>query len=349
LGFTALAYLALRFYVLGSLGVPAAFQYMHGGLTLRQRWMTSGRSFIEYFRLALAPVNVAASYEVDSIHIAGIHNWDAWAGLLSVFGCIALAIFLWKKHPVVSFAILFFFLSLLPVSNWIMPISVLVAERFMYLPVFGVALLMGIAWTALPSHRMRYVVGTGVFVTAMILCISHNWIWQDDFTFFRNMVRVTPDNLSARLGYGHVLENSGIFGQAREQFEAGLRIDPNSPLLLSGLAGLMVQQDPKHCGQVRPLLDRAFKADPNHWEASWVLANCYVLQGKVEDADELYRIAAENAPIPDSNLFYSWGVALEALGKRDAAVDIYRRAAVISPDDEGIQHKLAKLVTGPTH
>jgi hypothetical protein len=349
LGFAAVVYLALRFSVLGSIGVPAVFQYMHGGLTLTQRWMTSGRSFIEYFRLALAPVNVATSYEVDSIHIAGIHSWDAWAGLVGVFGCIALAIFLSTRHPVVSFSILFFFVALLPVSNWIMPISVLVAERFLYLPVFGVALLMGTAWTALPSHRLRYLVGAGVFVTATVLCISHNWIWQDEFTFFRNMVRVTPDNLSARLGYGHVLQNSGIFNQAGEQFEAGLRIDPNSPLLLSSLAGLIVQQDPKHCGQVRPLLDRAFKAEPNHWQTSWVLANCDFLEGNMQDADALYRIAVENAPIPDSNLFYSWGVALEALGKRDAATGIYRRAAVISPDDEGIQHKLAALAGGPTH
>jgi len=163
------------------------------------------------------------------------------------------------------------------------------------------------------------------------------------------MVRVTPDNLSARLGYGQVLQNDGVFDQARAQFDAGLRIDPNSPALLSGLAGLIVQLDPQHCEQVLPLLDRAFKVEPNHWQSSWVLANCYVMKHRIEDADALYQRAVENAPMPDSNLFYSWGVALEALGKRDAAADIYRRAALISPDDAGIQHKLAVLVPGPTH
>ena len=349
LGTVALAYLVLRFFVLGSIGIPAAFQYMHGGLTLRQRWMTSGRSFLEYFRLILAPVNVAASYEVNSIHVAGLHDWDAWAGLISVFACILVAVFLAKKHPVVSLAILFFFTALLPVSNWIMPISVLVAERLLYLPAFSVALLAGIAWNALPPKRLKYLLGSGVMLTATILCISHNWIWQDEFTFFRNMVRVTPDNLSARLGYGHVLENQGILQQAREQFEAGLRIDPNSPVLLSSLAGLIVQVDPQHCEQARPLLDRAFKTEPQHWQASWVLANCYFMQGKSQDAEALYRSAAENAPLPDSNLYYSFGVALEALGKRDEAIEIYRRAAVVSPDDPGVQHKLAMLVPAPSH
>jgi tetratricopeptide (TPR) repeat protein len=345
----ALAYLGLRFSVLRSIGVPAVFQYLHGGLTLRQRWMTSGRSFIEYFRLAVAPVNVAGSYEFNSIHIAGVRDWDAWAGLAIVFGTILLAIFLRRKYPVVSLAILFFFIALLPVSNWIMPISVLLAERFLYLPVFGVALLAGSIWKALPNRRLQYLVAAGVCIPSMLLCISHNWIWQDEFTFFRNMVRVTPDNLTARVGFGRVLQNAGILQQAREEFEAGLRIDPNSPILLSNLAGVLVQADPQHCEQVLPLLDRAFKVEPHHWQASWVLANCYAQKGKSEEADALYRSSVENAPLPDSNLFYSWGVTLEALGKRDAALDIYRQAAVVSPDDPGIQRKLAMLLPGGVH
>src|SRR4029077_13351184 len=107
--------------------------------------------------------------------------------------------------------------------------------------------------------------------------------------------------------------------------------------------------DPQHCEQTRPLLDRAFKAEPGHWQASWVLANCYFMKGKSRDAEALYRTAAENAPLPDSNLFYSWGVALEALGKRDEAIEIYRRAAVVNPDDPGVQHKLVMLVPPPSH
>jgi tetratricopeptide (TPR) repeat protein len=294
-------------------------------------------------------VKVAADYEMNSIHIAGIHDWDAWAGLITVFACILVAILLARRQPIISLAILFFFAVLLPVSNWIMPISVLVAERFLYIPVFSVALLAGIAWSGLPTRRLQYLLGTGVLVTATLLCISHNWIWLDEFTFFQNMVRVTPDNLSAHLGYGHALENAGIIEQARGEYEAGLRIDPNSPVLLSSLAGLLSRVDPPHCEQVRPLLDHAFKTEPGHWQASWVLANCYAMRGKYGDAEAQYRIAVENSPLPDPNLLYSWGVTLETLGKRDVAVEIYRRAALVSPDDQGVQHKLAALASGPAH
>ena len=307
--------------------------------------MTSGRAFLQYFRLILAPVDVAASYEFNSIHIAHIRDWDAWAGLLAVFGCILTAVFLAKKHPALSLAILFFFVALLPVSNWILPTSVILAERFLYTPAFSLALLAGIAWMALPTKRLQYLLAAGILATGTLLCISHNWIWQDDFTFFTNMVRVTPDNVAARIGYGLVLQSTGLVTKAKEQFQAGLRIDADNPVLLSSLAGLLVQTDPKHCEQARPLLDRAFKVQPNHWQSSWVQANCYAMKGEKENADASYRRAVENAPMPDSNLLFSWGTTLESLGKRDAAIDAYRRAAVIDPDDQVIQRRLATLVS----
>ena len=76
------------------------------------------------------------------------------------------------------------------------------------------------------------------------------------------MVRVTPDNVAARIGYGLVLQSTGLVTKAKEQFQAGLRIDADNPVLLSSLAGLLVQTDPKHCEQAGPLLDRAFKVQP---------------------------------------------------------------------------------------
>src|SRR5215813_8333165 len=48
---TGTAYLGLRFFVLGGLGIPPTGQYLNGTVTLIQRWMTSGRVFIQYFRL----------------------------------------------------------------------------------------------------------------------------------------------------------------------------------------------------------------------------------------------------------------------------------------------------------
>jgi hypothetical protein len=78
--FSALAacgvtYLALRFYVLGGLGIPASGQYLQGAWTAGQRLLTSGRVFLEYLRLLIAPVRVTGDYDFNSIPLATIRDW----------------------------------------------------------------------------------------------------------------------------------------------------------------------------------------------------------------------------------------------------------------------------------
>src|SRR5207247_7956682 len=138
----------------GGLGIPQNSQYLNCKLTLFQRWITSGRVFIQYFRLLLAPVTVTGDYDFNSIPIARPGDWDAWLGLALVLASILTAFLVRKTRPAVTLGILFFFVALLPVSNWIMPISLLMAERFLYMPVFGFALIAGAAWAAIPYQPL---------------------------------------------------------------------------------------------------------------------------------------------------------------------------------------------------
>src|SRR5207237_6071780 len=131
------------------LGVPPTGQYLNGTLTLLERWMTSGRVFLQYLHLLLAPGQIASDYDFNSIPVAGLRDWDAWLGLALAAGCIIVAARFAKTRPAVSLGILFFFVTLLPVSNWILPIALLMAERFLYTPAFGFALLVGMGWAGI--------------------------------------------------------------------------------------------------------------------------------------------------------------------------------------------------------
>ena len=92
----------------------------------------------------MAPVDIAGSYDFNSIPLATARSWDAWIGLALIAALIALALILARKGPAPGFGILFFFIALIPVSNWIMPLTILAAERLLYTPVFGAALTAGI-------------------------------------------------------------------------------------------------------------------------------------------------------------------------------------------------------------
>jgi protein O-mannosyl-transferase len=339
---TGVAYLALRFHVLHGLGIPPSGQYLDGTMTLVQRWMTSGRVFIQYFRLLLFPVRVTGDYDFNSIPVAGLRDWDAWGGLLLIAAVIAFALLAVKKRPAVTFGILFFFVALLPVSNWVMPIALLMAERFLYTPVFGFALLAGMVWSGIQDKGPRWIVAGGVVAISVILCVSHNYIWQDTLTFHENAVRALPQNARARIGYGFALLRMGKAEEAKAQFEAGLKIKPNSAPLLAGLANTLMRIDGR-CDRVRPVLAQALAVEPGHWQSLWVLGDCFALDGKTELAEQSYRIAIQNSEFPDAKLLVSWGRLLEAQGKTPTAIAAYQRAAVIDPADEGIKARLKQL------
>ena len=324
------AYLALRLYVLGGLGVPASGQYLQGAWTPGQRLLTSGRVFLEYLRLLIAPVHVTGDYDFNSIPLATIRDWDAWLGLALIFASIAVALWNVKKRPGISIGVLFFFVTLLPVSNWILPIALLMAERFLYTPVFGFALLAGLCWASIPKAEIRRVTAIGVLAIAAVLCISHNYIWQDTLTFHTNVVQLLPNNARGRLGYGYALMRLGKFGDARAQFEEGLRILPKSPPLLAGLAGSVMRIDGQ-CGRVRPILTQTFAIAPGQWQGLWILGDCLLMEGNTQLAERSYNLAVQNAPFPDGRLLISWGNTLERMGNVLAAQAAYDRGARIDP------------------
>jgi protein O-mannosyl-transferase len=342
LGSVALAYLALRIYILGRLGPPAIGQYMHGALTLVERWMTSGRVFLQYLRLMFWPVEVTGDYEFNSIPVAHPGDWDAWVGLILVAACLLAAMWLARRRSKVSLGILFVFVTLLPVSNWIMPIAVLMAERFLYTPMFGFALLAGAFWAGIRDGRIRRLTAAGVVAVAVLLCVSHNYIWQDKLTFHRNLLRVFPENARGRLGYGFALLQGNKVEEAKEQFEEGLRILPNSAPLKAALASAIMRMD-RQCGRARPLLDEALREDPTLWHGLWVLGDCFTLEGQINRAEEAFAEAVRITDFPDVKLLYSWGRSLEGLGQFEKAIRVYERAARIDPTDLDVQLRLKLL------
>ncbi len=345
LGAVAAGYLALRFYVLGGLGIPVSAQYLGGHWTYFQRLMTAGRVFIQYLRLLFFPVNVAGDYDFNSIPIAQLSDWDAWVGLALTIGIAVWALLYIRRERIVSLGVLFAFAAFAPASNWIFPISVLMAERFLYLPLAGLSLAAAVAAMRLRNARWARVAAAGVLVTAIVLCNSHDYIRRSDFTFFANMVRVVPNSAKARLGYGYALIQAGRNQEAARELEAGLQIIPNYPELLTTLA--LTRTTPTDCSNAWPLLRRALEISPEHADTHRRMGDCYFKEGKIHEAEAMYHQAVDSIPYPDSMLYFMWGRSLEDSGQTGPAVAAYRRGALIDPDNILIQRKLAAL--GSSH
>jgi tetratricopeptide (TPR) repeat protein len=338
----AVVYLSLRFHVLGALGIPASAQYMNGRLTYFERLLTSGRVFIKYLTMVLFPLNLAGDYDFNAIPIARFTDWDAWIGLSLIVAIIAAAIYFYRRgNWAVTFGLCFAVIALIPSSNWILPISVLLAERFLYLPLFGVALVAAAAFSEVNNRSLMRSIGIGSLITAVVLCNSHDYIRRNDFTFFKNMVRIVPNSAKARLGYGFALIKAGRNDEAVRELQAGLRIIPDYPELLSTLA--LAKMTSTSCGDAWPLLKQALEIDPNHADTHRRMGDCYFKEGRIPEAESMYRQAAESIPNPDAMLYFMWGRSLEIMGENPKAIEAYDRAALIEPENLFIQQRRSAL------
>jgi tetratricopeptide (TPR) repeat protein len=337
----AISYVALRYSVLGSIGIPVSAQYMSGHLTYFERLVTSGRVFIQYLILIFFPVNLAGDYDFNAIPIARFSSLDAWLGLVLILAIVLGAVWYRRRNWALTFSILFAFVVFMPSSNWILPISVLMAERFLYLPLVGVSIALAIAFDALKDPRHRKLITVGGLASAIVLCNSHDYIRRNNFTFFANMVRIVPNSAKARLGYGYALFQAGRNDEAASQLEAGLRIIPDYPELLTTLA--MTKIHANSCSQAWPLLNRAIQLDPEHPDTHRRMGDCYFKEGKLQEAEAMYRQALERMPYPDAMLYVMWGRSLEDTGQTKSAVAAFERAALIEPDNVFIKRKLESL------
>jgi tetratricopeptide (TPR) repeat protein len=230
-----------------------------------------------------------------------------------------------KRQPALGFAILFFYATMLPASNWIMPTSIIMSERALYLPSLGICLIAGLLWARLRNREIRRVLALGVIAVAALLCIAHNYVWRDELTYYRNLVRVFPDNVRGRQSYGVALAEAGRVPAALEQFEAGLRVKRTAPLLV-GLGQTLMQID-HECHRARPLLHEALAIQPADPFARWLLGGCFEKDGLLMEAEAAYRQAISDTEFPAPQLLDDWGRALERTGRPAEAQEAYRRAA----------------------
>src|SRR5262249_43960031 len=156
-------------------------QYLEGQWTWWQRELTSGRAFLKYFELLIAPFRIAGDYDFNSIPLATPTDWVSWFGLALIIISLGCAIWIVRSRPIAALGILFFYVTIIPVSNWIFPTSLLAAERFLYIPSLGICLIAGWVWMGISSGEIRKILAVGVAGLAVVLCIADTYIWRDNF------------------------------------------------------------------------------------------------------------------------------------------------------------------------
>ncbi len=149
-----------------------------------------------YVKKLFFPVVLRADYRM--IHY--FHSFLAFPVVLSaglILTLILVSFLYLRRYWMITFAIWFFFITLLPVMQ-IIPHHILMAEHFLYLPSYGFCLLCGqlVEW-GIRRRRVRPPV-------LLILClvgglwfvrvVNRNFDWADTVSITRSGLRYDPEN-----------------------------------------------------------------------------------------------------------------------------------------------------------
>ena len=176
----------------------------------------------KYFQLLLFPHPLICDYTYQHIAYINFQDYRFWLSVIFISGLFVLACKHFKRKNIFSFCIFFFFAGISIISNLIIPTTVMMAERSLFVPSLGfcialaILLELSIKKSSLLNKKsvtlLIYCGFTFVAILYSVKVISRNRNWKDDFHLFTNDVKYAPDcvKLLHLSGYFNYFSNPKI-------------------------------------------------------------------------------------------------------------------------------------------
>ena len=334
--FGIILYLWLHWKVTGGIGVRSLWGGRwdtHLGTVLRLLPYSFLLTWIPFGQTPTRPFGIST----------GVSDWAAWASLAAIF---MLAIFLGRtKKPEtdrlrIGFATFFFFW--LPVSN-LLPAEGLIAERYLYLPVFGTALLAGTLFEQLQSRSIRIrTISEALPILWMviwaILAVRSVMPWKNQESLWRHAIAASPGSSVAWNEWGRVNLEAEKLDVAKSAFAKALELQPGhmEARLNFSIVNLRLGDLEEADRDVRGHL-KLHPDDPRGWD---LMATIALKRADIEGAVAAADRAAELAP---DNWKYRFNLADVLLKQKDyeSAIGELEAARDLAPHRPEIWMNLA--------
>lgn len=207
-------------------------------------FLVMARVWWEYVFALFAPMGLSPAYYYRRAELHSPLHYAAAAGL----AVLALVLWRWRERwPRTAFWLGWMFVALLPVAN-IVPIAVVRADRYLYIPMMAFALWVGSWFCANPvlEFRRRMVWTTLAAVWCVALAIaSHQYaaVFRDDVRARGYVAERFPWAAPAHYLLARAWAERGAWAQARASAIAALQRDPNLTAARELLAALPESSD----------------------------------------------------------------------------------------------------------
>ncbi len=307
--------------------------------------LTQFRVILKYIQLLILPVNQVLDY--DFRLSTSLWNFGVIAGLLAILLLLGLSVLLLRRQRMISFGILWFFLTLL-VSSSIIPISDVIFEHRLYLPMFGFsAILVYTLGYYLIEKRRKLLWWTLVLLTLVYAAASlnRNTVWESEYSLWKDVTDKSPQNPRAWSNLGFELLKKGEVDQAVESFNRSLALDPKYTNALNNLGYIHHQR-----GDLQTALnyfEKAYQSDTNFTDAMNNCGKVLVYLDRPAEAAGYFQKAINTNPSLE-NSYYNMAIALIRMDSLDRAIGYLQECLARKPEEVDAMKKLGQcyLETG---
>jgi protein O-mannosyl-transferase len=290
-------------------------------------------AYVRYLVMMVWPADLAVFYPYDLT----LPMWEAAAAGLCLVAISAAVLAVSRRHPYAAVGWLWYIGMLVPVIGLVQVGSQALADRYTYLPLIGIFVV--VAWGA-RDLVLRFAVAPPIVAVGASAAIAAyalaGWaqvgLWQTSETLFAHAARVTRGNYIAHNNLGVALAARGRDDAAIAEYQEALRINPDYDHARSNLAQALIGRD-----------QRALSLHPDDAKAHYRLGRSLVDLGRVPEAIDHYQRAVQLEP-GDASVRIELGGALVEAGRLDEAVESYQQGVRLAPDDARAHFNLASAL-----
>ncbi|MDM8542411.1 tetratricopeptide repeat protein [Desulfococcaceae bacterium HSG9] len=293
-------------------------------------------SYLQYIWKMIWPCGLAVFYP----HPGKLPLWQIIGAFLLLMVISVSVLRYGRQRPYLMIGWLWYLIMLVPVIGLVQVGSQAMADRYTYLPLTGLFIIITWGGHELLSHLKHYKAILSFFAIATICILTFmTWMqvsyWKNDSTLFQHALDVTQNNYLAHNNLGLAFARKGNLSKAVLQYSKALQIKPSHKEAHNncGIA-LAIQGEPDKAIshfysaiQIDPLYNEA------HNNLGFVLAN----QGKLDEAIQHYYLALKNNP-SSTRIHKNLAKALFRQGRTKEAAYHYSEVLRINPHDD-IAHK----------
>ena len=309
----ALFFLGTRSWVLSGMGdvdsgVKSLLQnpliYSDG---LFERLLTGANIQALYITKLFLPIGLSHDYSYNAIEVSTMSDIGGWIWLLGILSFIVLGIYGLLQNKTWGFGILFYFVTISAVSNVLILIGAMAAERFVFAPSLGWAIAIVPLIHDLKLLKPNQKPLAFLIIVAGFFVLSYQRIpdWESNFTLFKADVEKVDNSARAHYNYGTALSEAA-------------KVNPS--------------QKSDYLNRSQKHLKRAIEIWPEYQDAYNNLGVSFIADSKFEEAYQVYSELHSKYPEYSKGIF-NLAFALEKLGRLAEAELYYEQYESIVPDN----------------